>query len=131
MKVIKLNEKDLHTIIRKVISEEKSKNKDFQNKSRITEEFDEIDEVEFKPEGTDYDNMSQEDLETELETLKGFMINLYDDASDFVDNVNQYDNPLELAKALKQVDTGQAKLLRYEIRELYNDIRQIEEILNQ
>jgi len=131
MKVIKLNEKDLHTIIRKVISEEKSKNKDFQNKSRITEEFDEIDEVEFKPEGTDYDNMSQEDLETELETLKGYMINLYDDASDFVDNVNQYDNPLELAKALKQVDTGQAKLLRYEIRELYNDIRYIEDILNQ
>jgi hypothetical protein len=131
MKVIKLNEKDLHTIIRKVISEEKSKNKDFQNKSRITEEFDEIDEVEYKPEESNYDEMSQEDLETELETLKVYMDNLYEDASDFIDDVKQYNNPLELANALKEIETGQAKLLRYEIRELYNDIRHIEDILNQ
>jgi hypothetical protein len=131
MKVIKINEKDLHTIIRKVISEEKNKNKDFQTKSKITEEFDEIDEVEYKHEGVNYDSMTKEDLEEELETLKGSMINLYDDASDYVGDVNQYETPLDLARALKQIDIGQAKLLRYEIRELYNDIRHIEEILEQ
>lgn len=101
MKVIRLNEKDLHTIIRKVISEEKNKNQDFQNKSRVNEEYEEIDEVDYKPEETKYESMSQEELEQELETLQGYMINLYDDASDFVDNVDQYESPLDLAKSIK------------------------------
>lgn len=84
-KVIRLNEKELSDLIRKVISEEKSKIENRKNrKKNIQETLNEVD-FNYKEE----EDPSEEEIVEKLDLYYKYMENLYNDAFDEINSIDE------------------------------------------
>lgn len=134
-KVIRLNEKELSDLIRKVISEEKGQIKNRKNSKKIIKE--DLNEVDFNYE--EDKEPSEEEIIQELDTLYRYMDNLYNDAfdeisaidKDLASELSQHDiEPHDLAEILDDLSENGPRhlsILAHEILMLQDDIDEIED----
>ena len=136
-KVIRLNEKELSDLIRKVISEEKGQIKNRKNSKKTIKEY--LNEVDFFYK--DDKEPSEEEIRQELDTLYGYMENLYSDAFDEIKDIDEnlaselskdyYLEPHHLAEVLDELSDNGPRHLRTLAREilmLQEDIDELEGI---
>lgn len=96
-KVIRLNEKELSDLIRKVISEEKGQIKNRKNSKKTIKE--DLNEVDFFYK--DDKEPSEEEIRQELDTLYGYMENLYSDA---FDEISERDENLAMEMSKEDIE---------------------------
>ncbi len=135
-KVIRLNETELSNLIRKVISEEKGKIKT--HKKTIKED---LNEVDFNYE--ENKEPSEEEIVKHLDMLYKHMDNLYSDAFDEINDIDEnlaaelsidYLEPNDLAAVLNNLsDNGPRHLsiLAHEILMLQDEIEEVEGIYHE
>jgi hypothetical protein len=132
-KVIKLNEKELSDLICKIISEEKGQIK---NRKKVIKEN--LTEVDFNYKDENKDEPSEEEIVKHLDMLYKHMDNLYSDAFDEINDIDEnlasemsidYLEPSDLAAVLDDLsDNGPRHLsiLAREILMLQEEIDEVE-----